>query len=76
MPNSLNAGPQLKKSRGAKFLEQLAGSLTTFRVGSRLIIEPAELPATCTVGEIAVSDSNELNICTAADTWTVVGTQS
>jgi len=33
------------------------------------------LPTTCEVGEI-VEQGGELNICSATDTWTVVGTQS
>lgn len=33
------------------------------------------LPTTCEVGEIAES-SGKLNICSVANTWTVVGTQS
>jgi len=33
------------------------------------------LPATCEVGEI-VEDNGVLTICSAADTWTVVGTQT
>ena len=33
------------------------------------------LPSTCEVGEIA-EQGGELNICSAANTWTVVGTQS
>lgn len=33
------------------------------------------LPATCEVGEIAES-SGKLRICSAANTWTIVGTQS
>lgn len=33
------------------------------------------LPTTCEVGEV-VESLGELNICSVADTWTVVGTQS
>ncbi len=33
------------------------------------------LPTTCEVGDIAES-SGKLNICSAANTWTVVGTQT
>ena len=32
-------------------------------------------PSTCEIGEI-IEVSGELQICSAADTWTVVGTQS
>ena len=35
----------------------------------------ATLPTTCEVGEIA-EQGGELNICSSANTWTVVGTQS
>lgn len=35
----------------------------------------ATLPSTCEVGEIA-EQGGELNICSSANTWTVVGTQS
>jgi hypothetical protein len=35
----------------------------------------ATLPTTCEVGEIA-EQGGELNICSAANTWTVVGTQT
>ncbi len=33
------------------------------------------LPATCEIGELAET-GGELNICSAVDTWTVVGTQT
>ena len=33
------------------------------------------LPSTCEVGEIAET-GGELNICSSADVWTVVGTQT
>lgn len=35
----------------------------------------ASLPSTCEVGELAET-GGELNICSSANTWTVVGTQS
>lgn len=35
----------------------------------------ATLPATCEVGEIAEA-SGKLNICSAANTWVVAGTQT
>lgn len=35
----------------------------------------ATLPATCEIGEIA-EQGGELNICSAANTWTVCGTQT
>lgn len=35
----------------------------------------SSLPSTCEVGEIAEA-SGKLYICSAADTWTVAGTQS
>lgn len=42
-----------------------------------LKLEPITLPATCAVGEMCVEvTTNELNICTATNTWTVVGTQT
>lgn len=35
----------------------------------------ASLPTTCQVGEIAES-AGKLRVCSATDTWTIVGTQS
>ena len=37
----------------------------------------ASTPATCEVGELCVvSSTGKLYVCSAADTWTIVGTQS
>ena len=35
----------------------------------------SSLPATCTVGEV-VESAGKLRICSATNTWTIVGTQS
>lgn len=46
------------------------------RFNSRLKVPHYDtLPATCEVGEIAET-GGELNICSAADTWTVCGVQT
>ncbi len=46
------------------------------RFNTRLKIPNGDtLPATCEIGEI-VEDSGVLKICSAADTWTTVGTQT
>lgn len=46
------------------------------RFNSRLKVPSySSLPSTCEVGELAES-SGKLRICSAANTWTIVGTQT
>jgi cell fate regulator YaaT (PSP1 superfamily) len=48
----------------------------TVHFNSRLKVPHYDtLPTTCEIGEIAES-GGELNICSATNTWTVVGTQT
>lgn len=65
--------------RAAFYANNFASSQDFFkyvRFNSRLKVPHHDsLPATCEVGEIAET-GGELNICSAADTWTVVGTQT
>jgi len=44
--------------------------------GRCLKLTPQANPATCAVGELNIDASNRLNVCTATNTWTIVGSQS
>jgi hypothetical protein len=87
MPNSLTAGPQLKKNRMGKFNELLANAIIHVRSGATVnvnsggtfrITPVGTKPATCTVGDLCADagDGNKLYQCTATNTWTKVGTQA
>jgi hypothetical protein len=42
-----------------------------------LKLEPISLPGTCAVGEMCVDNADKkLKVCTASNTWTVVGAQT
>jgi hypothetical protein len=68
MPSSLVSGPLDKLIRIAQEL--------TIKATARLLIEPKANPATCTKGELNVATDGKLYICSATNTWTVVGSQS
>lgn len=70
---------ELAEIRGAFYSNNFASSQDYFkyvRFNGRLKIPHYDsLPTTCEVGEIAET-GGELNICSAADTWVVAGTQT
>jgi hypothetical protein len=68
MANSLTDGPLKRFFRVAKRLTILTGGV--------LRLPSQANPATCTKGELNVDASGDLNVCSATNTWTVVGTQS
>lgn len=54
---------------------RVASKLTILSTG-RLQIVPKANPATCKKGELNVGTDGKLYVCSADDTWTVVGTQA
>lgn len=85
MANSLAGGPKFDRLTIRKALSFLSGGVLTIGTGAQLtqsgtgkvLLTPKANPATCTVGELTVnSTGNKLSICTATNTWTVVGTQT
>lgn len=76
MPSSLNVGPATRFNRIARKLTFLSGSTVTKNAGAKLILTPQANPATCTQGEVNVGTDGKLYVCSATNTWTVVGTQA
>ena len=74
MPSNLVSGFLHKRFRVSQLFHLMADGVLL--VDGTLRLTPKENPETCTVGDLNISEANELNVCTAADTWTVVGTQS
>jgi len=56
--------------KGRQDFNKYSNFTTTLKVPSY-----ASVPPTCEVGEV-IENSGKLLICSAADTWTIVGTQS
>jgi hypothetical protein len=84
MPNDIqNQIIELKKELDALTAEYYTNNFTGSqdfnkysRFNTRLKVPSyASLPAVCEVGEICES-GGKLRICSAANTWTIVGTQS
>ena len=82
MPSSFNAGPLFHFLRIGQGAKNSAGKLTILngsllQVDGTLHYTPKAAPATCSVGDMYVdSTSKKLMICTASNTWTVVGSQT
>ena len=57
-------------------------ALSPFRVSSRGTVERiilknyAALPSTCSLGELTVSSTGSLYVCSATNVWTLVGRQN
>lgn len=51
-------------------------ALVASETAAGVFITPKANPATCTKGALNVDASGDLNVCSATNTWTVVGTQS
>ena len=84
MPSSFSSGPLYRFFRIGKQITLLSGALLSAASGSSIVASagstfrpPVESspPGTCTVGDVC-SSGGKLYICSATDTWTVVGTQT
>ena len=58
------------------FVNVASGGQITKAAGGRLRLVAAANPGTCTIGELNVHTDNKLYLCTATNTWTIVGTQA
>jgi hypothetical protein len=77
MPSSLNLGMLLHALRvgnDGRNSTQL-GALTITAKG-KLSLTPKANPATCVKGDLNVDTSGVLQVCSATNTWTKVGTQT
>jgi hypothetical protein len=88
MPSSASAGGLLHFLRIGQGAKNSSGKLTIQSSGilqndgsavinGKFQFTPKAAPATCAVGELYVSSVDQkLRLCTATNTWTVVGTQT
>lgn len=73
MPSSLNVGVRQKFERVGKLFTVMSGA--TAQVDGTIRITPKANPGTCTKGDLNVDTSGRLQVCSATNTWTTVGTQ-
>ena len=73
--NAGDAGALIRVAAGGS--AQAINATGPVFVDGVLRLVPRALPATCTVGDLCVnSTGNKLMVCTAANVWTVAGTQT
>jgi hypothetical protein len=84
MPSSLSVGATKTFERVSKKLTILSGGAVEVAPGATVVVEDggvfqiadsASNPATCEVGQLN-SSGGKLYICSAANTWTLVGSQT
>jgi hypothetical protein len=53
----------------------LSGAQVTYQSGAKVRYVPRANPGTCVQGEVGVDATGRFVVCSATNTWTVVGTQ-